>query len=121
MAECANCSFAASSNWIEGAIGNCGSIELIDPWVGPARPIVGANPMRVGARIAVRWEHPCTECDFILRLDDTKVITVQSAGITTNTHDLGAIPVGVHTIEIEATNGSPCPPPTVQPTGCAAT
>ena len=95
------------------------SIELIDTWVAPDRPIVGANPMRVGAGIAVRWKHPCTECDFILRLDDTKVTTVQGAGFTTYTHDLGAIPVGVHTIEIEATNGSPCPPPTVQPTGCS--
>ena len=56
------------------------SIELIDPWVAPDRPIVGANPMRVGAGIAVRWEHPCTECDFILRLDDTKVTTGHLSG-----------------------------------------
>ena len=48
------------------------SIELIDTWVAPDRPIVGANPMRVGAGIAVRWKHPCTECDFILRLTTRK-------------------------------------------------
>ena len=94
-------------------------VELIDPTRVSGQPVKTVNPVDSGDHVAIRWEHTCTTCDFILRLDGTVLTTAESAGITTYTHDLGVLEAGVHVIEVEASDGSPCPPATEQPMGCS--